>query len=288
MSRLIIAFFLTLVCLVMSDANAITYPLEDSINQIMVAAHVRDIDGKGNRGTKRNLDTRVVSGQATDREKARLLELYEQLEKRVPPKGDLKEWKSRTAEMTASVKAIIAKEKGAETRLAKAINCAECHAKFRNDARPASVPPPLMRTPSSEPPVFDAFGSAPKLAITAGIKENQLLIKEISRETRLVPKSVSKEVAEEIEGKVRKKVVNEIVYEPVQVSREIVVKIPVGKIKIYDLDGNPLPENQVVKHLSDPATILYSEVGNPINAAYLKAARPGIYFVLLPVPDKPK
>jgi hypothetical protein len=103
----------------------------EAINKIMVAAHVRDIDGKGNRGTRRNLDTRVLSGDATDREKARLLELYRQLAQATPPKGSIGEWKWDTTPLVQAMEGIISRRPNAGEELAKALNCKACHAKYQ-------------------------------------------------------------------------------------------------------------------------------------------------------------
>jgi hypothetical protein len=104
---------------------------EVSINEIMVAAHVRDIDGKGNRSSKRNLDTRVLSGRATEQEKTRLLELYRQLATTIPPKGSPGEWRRRTAALVEATEGVIAGRDGARRRLAEAVDCKTCHEKYR-------------------------------------------------------------------------------------------------------------------------------------------------------------
>jgi hypothetical protein len=115
-----------------ADPHRKTVPTgEETINKIMVAAHVRDIDGKGNRGTKRNLDTRVLSGNATNREKARLLELYRQLAKATPPRGSMGAWKMDTMPLVRAMEGIVSGRPDAREQLAKALDCKGCHAKYR-------------------------------------------------------------------------------------------------------------------------------------------------------------
>jgi hypothetical protein len=101
---------------------------ELTINQIMVQAHLTPM----NRGTRNNLDSKVIDGKATDEEKQQLLDLYQRLSRARPPKGDLNEWKKRTGDMVAAVKAVIKGEEKAAERLAKARDCKACHAKHRS------------------------------------------------------------------------------------------------------------------------------------------------------------
>ncbi len=102
-----------------------------SINEIMVSAHVRDIEGKGNRGSKRNLDTRVLSGKATDTEKERLLELYRLLAKATPPRGSLGKWKRYTEPLVQAMEGVAAGREGALEQLSKALSCKACHDQFQ-------------------------------------------------------------------------------------------------------------------------------------------------------------
>ena len=101
------------------------------INEIMVSAHVRDIEGKGNRGSKRNLDTRVLTGKATQAEKERLLELYRLLAKATPPKGSLGKWKRYTEPLVEAMEGVAAHREGAVEQLRKAVNCKDCHDQFQ-------------------------------------------------------------------------------------------------------------------------------------------------------------
>src|SRR5438445_13769798 len=45
---------------------------------------------------------KVVGDKATNKEKAKLLDLYQALEKNKPPKGSLKDWENRTKRIVAA------------------------------------------------------------------------------------------------------------------------------------------------------------------------------------------
>jgi RNA polymerase sigma factor (sigma-70 family) len=94
-----------------------------SIGAIMKDAHLTP----GNRATKDNLDTKVMDGRATKLEQQQLLELYEELARRKPPKGDGKAWKERTEAMVCAVEGVIAGAKDASARLLEARDCKACH-----------------------------------------------------------------------------------------------------------------------------------------------------------------
>jgi RNA polymerase sigma factor (sigma-70 family) len=98
-----------------------------SIPDIMREAHLTP----GNRGTKNNLDNKVMDGKATRVEQQQLLDLYQALGRREPPRGDGRAWKARTGEMVAAVKAVMAGENQAAVRLLKARDCKACHAAHR-------------------------------------------------------------------------------------------------------------------------------------------------------------
>jgi hypothetical protein len=70
---------------------------------------------------KDKINEKMVKGTATDEEKKKLQEAYEAMGKNKPPKGDEKEWKTKT---DALVKAIKDNDKEA---YAKAVNCMACH-----------------------------------------------------------------------------------------------------------------------------------------------------------------
>ena len=98
-----------------------------TINQIMVRAHLRP----QNRATRNNLDRKVIDGKATDAEKQELLELYRQLTKLTPPKGDAKAFRKDAQALVDAVQSLIDGEEGGKEMLIKATDCKGCHAKYR-------------------------------------------------------------------------------------------------------------------------------------------------------------
>ena len=70
---------------------------------------------------------RVARGTASQGERAKLLELYRQLAKKQPPKGDPKSWQERTGLLIAAADAANKGEKDAGRMLYKAANCMACH-----------------------------------------------------------------------------------------------------------------------------------------------------------------
>jgi len=70
---------------------------------------------------KDKLHEKFEKGEASKEEKEKLLEAYESMVKQKPPKGDEKDWKTKTE---ALVKAVKDNDKEA---LKKAVNCGACH-----------------------------------------------------------------------------------------------------------------------------------------------------------------
>jgi hypothetical protein len=97
------------------------------INQIMLQAHLKP----GNRGTRDNLDNKVLDGKATDEEKKVLLALYAELSETTPPKGDVGAWRQRTAALRSSLQDFYDGKAGARERFTQAKDCKSCHAVFR-------------------------------------------------------------------------------------------------------------------------------------------------------------
>lgn len=102
-------------------------PATLTLGEIMVQAHVTP---RG-RGTRDNLDSKMLDGKATADEKERLLALYTELSYRRPPKGDAEAWAKRTTALVDATKDVLAgKEKAAE-RFRKAQDCKGCHTDHR-------------------------------------------------------------------------------------------------------------------------------------------------------------
>ena len=67
--------------LVAADPGNADEKPELTINEIMVQAHLKPM----NRSTRNNLDSRVIDGKASDKEKKQLVDLYEALARAKPP-----------------------------------------------------------------------------------------------------------------------------------------------------------------------------------------------------------
>lgn len=129
-----------------------------SIGTIMQAAHLTP----GNRSTKNNLDNKLIDGKATKLEQQQLLDLYEELARRNPPRGDVKAWRERTSEMAAAVRAVIDGEKQAPERLAKARDCKACHDVHRQASLPDKSAPGAVAEVGG---MFKPGSKMPKLVV---------------------------------------------------------------------------------------------------------------------------
>src|SRR5436309_3496267 len=88
---------------------------KNSIQDVMQQAH------------KGGLLKKVTEGKGSKQDKADLLEMYTDLSKNKPPKGDDKSWKAKTDPIVTAAKAVVAGDKGAEAKLKKAVDCMGCH-----------------------------------------------------------------------------------------------------------------------------------------------------------------
>lgn len=87
-----------------------------SIMDIMTKAHGRN-----------GLRKKFMDGQASKEEKDELLNLYVELGKNKPPKGDGASWKKRTDAIVKATKDTIDNKSGAKNRFANATRCKDCH-----------------------------------------------------------------------------------------------------------------------------------------------------------------
>ena len=88
------------------------------IETIMDKAHGEDND---------KLLKKVLEGKADDAEKKELLELYTELGKNKPPKGDAKSWKEKTKALVSATKEVVDGKEAGVKDLKKASNCMACH-----------------------------------------------------------------------------------------------------------------------------------------------------------------
>jgi hypothetical protein len=76
---------------------------------------------------------KVVAGKATDEQKKTLLELYTELGKNKPPKGEAKSWKEKTTALVAAAKEVVDGKEDGVKDLKKAANCKGCHSIHKKD-----------------------------------------------------------------------------------------------------------------------------------------------------------
>jgi hypothetical protein len=76
---------------------------------------------------------KVLDGKADADEKKELLELYTELGKNKPPKGDAKSWKDKTTALSAAAKDVVDGKGTGVASLKKASNCAACHKAHREN-----------------------------------------------------------------------------------------------------------------------------------------------------------
>lgn len=94
---------------------------------------IEEIMEKAHKPPKNSLFVQVKSGKANEEQKKQLLELYEELAKNKPPKGDPKDWQKRTNALVKAAKEVVKGKEGATQALAKAANCAACHKAHKGD-----------------------------------------------------------------------------------------------------------------------------------------------------------
>jgi hypothetical protein len=86
-----------------------------TIKEIMDVAH------------KKGLIKKVATDKASNEEKKKLHDLYTQMAKLKPPKGDQKSWESKTKALVKAAKAAVDKDATFKAKLKAASNCANCH-----------------------------------------------------------------------------------------------------------------------------------------------------------------
>jgi hypothetical protein len=75
---------------------------------------------------------KCATGKGTDEDKKELVELFVALHANTPPKGEKEEWAKITKSFVDAAKAILdGKDEDAGKKLAKLVNCKECHGMFK-------------------------------------------------------------------------------------------------------------------------------------------------------------
>ncbi len=69
----------------------------------------------------------VASGGGTAEEKKKLYELFADMCKEMPPKGDKASWEEKAGALASAAKAVVDGKDGATAQLKKAANCKSCH-----------------------------------------------------------------------------------------------------------------------------------------------------------------
>lgn len=94
---------------------------------------IETIMGKAHGENNDKLLKKVISGKASAAEKKELLELYTELAKNKPPKGDAKGWKQKNDALVSAAKDAVAGKKEADRGLEKAADCMACHDAHKKD-----------------------------------------------------------------------------------------------------------------------------------------------------------
>ena len=99
------------------DGQSVKSPNEMTISDIMKEAHKKPV----------HLIKKVATGQASDAEKQRLVEMYKALKKLEPPQGDADSWHEKTDLLISAATAAAENKPDAQAMLTKASNCKSCH-----------------------------------------------------------------------------------------------------------------------------------------------------------------
>ena len=91
----------------------------------------RSIEVVMEKAMKGGLAKKVASGQASDKEKAELLDMLVDLVENEPPKGDAVQWKMMSGKLMIDAAKVVVGRKGATEELAKSMNCKACHDVFK-------------------------------------------------------------------------------------------------------------------------------------------------------------
>jgi hypothetical protein len=78
-----------------------------------------------------SLCKKVVSGESSDEEKKKFLDLIIDLVENDAPKGDAMEWKMQSGKVLVATAKLVAGREGAAAELKEAANCKSCHDKFK-------------------------------------------------------------------------------------------------------------------------------------------------------------
>jgi hypothetical protein len=91
-----------------------------TIKKVMQLAHSKD-----------GILKKVLDGEATEKEKESLAEMYAALCQCLPPRGEAAEWKKITQKAVAAAQAAVKGDAEAPALLKAATHCAVCHKQFK-------------------------------------------------------------------------------------------------------------------------------------------------------------
>jgi len=76
---------------------------------------------------EKSMAEKVASGEGSEADQKKLLELYEFMATQKPPQGDDASWKTKTTALISAAKDVSEKKAGAGDALKKAYDCKGCH-----------------------------------------------------------------------------------------------------------------------------------------------------------------
>lgn len=139
--------------------------------------------------------------------------------------------------------------------------------------------------PMSKPvPTFAANGSSPRIVKTQGIKNRNLVIQQTVTVYESVPVVVQRQITEQVDGRAVTRTVNETRVQIVSVVKVATQSVSIDKIKVFDLDAKPIETDRLPVLLFNPTLILCADEGVSTDPSYLKVAKPGTFFVVMPSP----
>jgi mono/diheme cytochrome c family protein len=235
---------------------------------------IREVMQQAHQAGRPTLLRRVSGGQAKPAEQARLVELYRDLARAMPPRGDAAEWQRATAEMVAAAEAAAKGEALAGQRLLQAANCAGCH----NRHRPLVA---IDGSPIAEPGAF-ATASAPELVKIANVSKDRASLSIYVWKTKLV--MTYREAQEEMDGKIRTVTVPEQ-YEERELKE---FKLATAYWRLLDATGREIAGDDIWKQLTPGTTAYRLRDAKTLDPEFQKLISPSALILaptVLPAPQ---
>ena len=110
--------------LIIAVASFVIAAESNPIKKAMDCAH------KAPKGEKKICE-KIVGGTATEAEVKTALDAYKGMADCKPPRGDEAEFKAKVAKLIGATEDVLAKKDGAAAEYKAAVNCKECHSKFK-------------------------------------------------------------------------------------------------------------------------------------------------------------